>query len=46
MQNDIWMLTCRYVIAFLKEHGKEVYTEARAAYLDTMNKVNIDKNSS
>ncbi|KAF7153126.1 hypothetical protein RHSIM_Rhsim01G0101300 [Rhododendron simsii] len=29
----------RYVISFLKEHGKEVYTEVRAAYVDTMNKV-------
>ncbi|XP_021837606.1 vacuolar protein sorting-associated protein 52 A isoform X1 [Spinacia oleracea] len=33
------LLKYKYVIAFLKEHGKEVYTEARAAYLDTMNKV-------
>ena len=30
----------RYVISFLKEHGKEIYTEVRAAYIDTMNKVN------
>ncbi|KAG5564773.1 hypothetical protein RHGRI_000845 [Rhododendron griersonianum] len=29
----------RYIISFLKEHGKEVYTEVRAAYVDTMNKV-------
>lgn len=29
----------RYVISFLKEHGKEVYLEVRAAYIDTMNKV-------
>ncbi|CAI0393999.1 unnamed protein product [Linum tenue] len=29
----------KYVISFLKEHGKEVYTEVRAAYIDTMNKV-------
>ncbi|KAJ8450466.1 hypothetical protein Cgig2_002151 [Carnegiea gigantea] len=29
----------RYVISFLKEHGREVYTEVRAAYMDTMNKV-------
>ncbi|KAL0339844.1 UNVERIFIED_CONTAM: Vacuolar protein sorting-associated protein 52 A, partial [Sesamum radiatum] len=28
-----------YVILFLKEHGKEVYLEVRAAYIDTMNKV-------
>lgn len=33
------LLKYKYVISFLKEHGKEVYTEARAAYLDTMNKV-------
>ncbi|KAL2934820.1 Vacuolar protein sorting-associated protein 52 A, partial [Bienertia sinuspersici] len=33
------LLKYKYVILFLKEHGKEVYTEARAAYLDTMNKV-------
>lgn len=31
---------CRYVISFLKEHAKEVYIEVRAAYVDTMNKVN------
>ncbi|KAL4372409.1 hypothetical protein AHAS_Ahas06G0262900 [Arachis hypogaea] len=30
---------CRYVITFLKEHGKEIYNEVRAAYIDTMNKV-------
>lgn len=33
-------MACRYVISFLKEHGKEIYTEVRAAYVDTMNKVN------
>ncbi|CAO2818749.1 unnamed protein product [Amaranthus hypochondriacus] len=33
------LLKYKYVISFLKEHGKEVYAEARAAYLDTMNKV-------
>lgn len=33
---------CRYIISFLKEHGKEVYTEVRAAYVDTMNKVNME----
>lgn len=32
-------LECRYVVSFLKEHGREVYTEVRAAYIDTMNKV-------
>lgn len=30
---------CRYVVTFLKEHGKEVYIEVRGAYIDTMNKV-------
>ncbi|KAK3014800.1 hypothetical protein RJ639_009131 [Escallonia herrerae] len=33
------ILAWRYVISFLKEHGKETYTEIRAAYVDTMNKV-------
>lgn len=33
------LLKYKYVISFLKEHGKEVYTEVRAAYIDTMNKV-------
>ncbi|XP_074316075.1 vacuolar protein sorting-associated protein 52 A-like isoform X1 [Silene latifolia] len=33
------LLKYKYVIYFLKEHGKEVYTEVRAAYIDTMNKV-------
>lgn len=33
------MQKCRYVVNFLKEHGKEVYNEVRAAYIDTMNKV-------
>ncbi|KAK1276256.1 hypothetical protein QJS04_geneDACA003984 [Acorus gramineus] len=28
-----------YVVVFLKEHGKEIYTEVRGAYIDTMNKV-------
>ena len=32
--------SCRYVVSFLKEHGNEVYTEVRGAYMDTMNKVN------
>jgi hypothetical protein len=32
-------MACRYAISFLKEHGKEIYTEVRAAYVDTMNKV-------
>lgn len=32
---------CRYIISFLKEHGKEVYTEVHAAYVDTMNKVTV-----
>ena len=33
-------MMCRYVVSFLNEHGKEVYIEVRAAYIDTMNKVN------
>ncbi|CAI0400895.1 unnamed protein product [Linum tenue] len=33
------LLKYKYVISFLKEHGKEVYTEVRTAYIDTMNKV-------
>ncbi|OWM63440.1 hypothetical protein CDL15_Pgr022185 [Punica granatum] len=33
------LLKYKYVISFLKEHGKEVYQEVRAAYIDTMNKV-------
>ncbi|XP_042477928.1 vacuolar protein sorting-associated protein 52 A-like [Macadamia integrifolia] len=33
------LLKYKYVILFLKEHGKEVYTEVRGAYIDTMNKV-------
>lgn len=36
---DWWCL--RYAIIFLKEHGKEIYNEVRAAYVDTMNKVNF-----
>lgn len=33
------LLKYKYVVTFLKEHGKEVYNEIRAAYIDTMNKV-------
>eukprot|EP00268_Persea_americana_P023312 TRINITY_DN2295_c0_g1_i4.p1 TRINITY_DN2295_c0_g1~~TRINITY_DN2295_c0_g1_i4.p1 ORF type:complete len:708 (+),score=140.91 TRINITY_DN2295_c0_g1_i4:209-2332(+) len=33
------LLKYKYVVLFLKEHGKEVYTEVRGAYIDTMNKV-------
>ncbi|CAI8603256.1 unnamed protein product [Vicia faba] len=33
------LLKYKYVVNFLKEHGKEVYNEIRAAYIDTMNKV-------
>ncbi|XP_026446715.1 vacuolar protein sorting-associated protein 52 A-like [Papaver somniferum] len=33
------LLKYKYVIIFLKEHGKEVYMEVRGAYVDTMNKV-------
>ncbi|KAK3013966.1 hypothetical protein RJ639_008512 [Escallonia herrerae] len=37
--DSLVLKTGRYVISFLKEHGKETYTEIRAAYVDTMNKV-------
>ncbi|KAJ4791845.1 hypothetical protein LUZ62_043091 [Rhynchospora pubera] len=33
------LLKYKYAITYLKEHGKEIYTEVRAAYVDTMNKV-------
>lgn len=33
------LLKYKYVVLFLKEHGKEIYAEVRAAYVDTMNKV-------
>ncbi|XP_015690866.1 vacuolar protein sorting-associated protein 52 A isoform X1 [Oryza brachyantha] len=33
------LLKYKYTIVFLKEHAKEIYTEVRAAYIDTMNKV-------
>ncbi|XWS15385.1 hypothetical protein CRYUN_Cryun35bG0091900 [Craigia yunnanensis] len=33
------LLKYKYVISFLKEHSKEVYSEVRGAYIDTMNKV-------
>ncbi|KAJ7978186.1 Vacuolar protein sorting-associated protein 52 A [Quillaja saponaria] len=33
------LLKYKYIISFLKEHGKEVYSEVRGAYIDTMNKV-------
>ncbi|XP_042061757.1 vacuolar protein sorting-associated protein 52 A-like isoform X1 [Salvia splendens] len=33
------LLKYKYVILFMKEHGKEVYLDVRAAYIDTMNKV-------
>ncbi|XP_041008151.1 vacuolar protein sorting-associated protein 52 A-like isoform X2 [Juglans microcarpa x Juglans regia] len=33
------LLKYKYVVSFLKEHGNEVYTEVRGAYIDTMNKV-------
>lgn len=33
------LLKYKYVISFIKEHGKEIYAEVRAAYIDTMNKV-------
>uniref|UniRef100_A0A9I9CTG4 Vacuolar protein sorting-associated protein 52 A n=1 Tax=Cucumis melo TaxID=3656 RepID=A0A9I9CTG4_CUCME len=33
------LLKYKYVISFLKDHSKEVYSEVRTAYIDTMNKV-------
>lgn len=33
------LLKYKYVILFLKEHGKDIYTQIRTAYIDTMNKV-------
>ncbi|KAH9781922.1 vacuolar protein sorting-associated protein 52 A [Citrus sinensis] len=33
------LLKYKYIISFLKGHGKEIYNEVRAAYIDTMNKV-------
>ncbi|KAJ4706600.1 Vacuolar protein sorting-associated protein 52 A [Melia azedarach] len=33
------LLKYKYIVSFLKEHGKDVYSEVRAAYIDTMNKV-------
>ncbi|KAJ7547394.1 hypothetical protein O6H91_08G084000 [Diphasiastrum complanatum] len=33
------LLKYKYLATFLREHGKEVYPEVRAAYVDTMNKV-------
>lgn len=33
------LLKYKYVVLFLKEHGKEIYAEVRAAYIDTMNRV-------
>lgn len=33
------LLKYKYIISFLKEHGKEIYIEVRGAYIDTMNKV-------
>lgn len=38
LQQNI-LLKYKYVVTFLKEHGKEVYVEVRGAYIDTMNKV-------
>ncbi|KAH6801584.1 Vps52 / Sac2 family [Perilla frutescens var. frutescens] len=32
------LLKYKYVILFLKEHGKEAYIDIHAAYIDTMNK--------
>ncbi|XP_048335140.2 vacuolar protein sorting-associated protein 52 A isoform X1 [Ziziphus jujuba] len=33
------LLKYKYIVTFLKEHGKEIYIEVRGAYIDTMNKV-------
>lgn len=32
---------CRCLIIFLKEHGREIYNEVKATYIDTMSKVNV-----
>lgn len=40
IQGKLICINCRYVVSFLKDHGKEVYIEVRSAYIDTMNKVN------
>lgn len=33
------LLKYKYIVSFLKEHGKEIFIEVRGAYIDTMNKV-------
>lgn len=33
------LLKYKYICTFLREHGKEVYPEVRAAYVDTLNKI-------
>ncbi|XP_078433603.1 vps52 / Sac2 family [Wolffia australiana] len=33
------LLKYKYIVVFLKEHGKEIYNEVRSAYIDTLNKV-------
>jgi hypothetical protein len=39
----VWMQPwgTRYVATFLRTHGQEVFPEIRAAYVDTMNKVEL-----
>lgn len=33
------LLKYKYLVAFLRQHGREVYTEVRAAYVDTLSRV-------
>ncbi|KAM0942229.1 hypothetical protein DsansV1_C15g0136061 [Dioscorea sansibarensis] len=33
------LLKYKYLIIFLKEHGRDIYNEVRAAYIDTMDKI-------
>jgi hypothetical protein len=35
------LLKYKYVATFLRTHGQEVFPEIRAAYVDTMNKVEL-----
>lgn len=33
------LLKYKYLVAFLRQHGREVYAEVRAAYVDTLSRV-------
>lgn len=33
------LLKCKYLVTFLRLHGREVFTEVRAAYVDTLSRV-------